>query len=300
MKNCFVISPIGKDDSEVRRTADLTLRHLIEPACTETGFEAIRADKISDPGIITSQVINHIIKDEMVIADLTGHNPNVFYELAIRHTVCKPVVQIIQKGEQLPFDIAHSRTIFVDLKDLDNVADCRLELIRQIRGAEANIASTDTPVSVALDWESLRQSENPIKKSHYEIVEHLKGLKSMLLDVLKDRSVQQSPIGLKLQSEITIDYSSIANGGKATYEYDLFSSFQNLLDHCWGHVMSAHFPEYTYGIKWLLINTRTDSPIHKEQQDDFRTLRDVGIEPGAILRAVTEEEDDCTETEVKR
>jgi hypothetical protein len=76
--------------------------HIIHPVAKECGYLAIRADEISEPGIITSQVIQHLLDDHLVIADLTGHNANVFYELAIRHAIRKPVLQLIQKGEQIP------------------------------------------------------------------------------------------------------------------------------------------------------------------------------------------------------
>lgn len=94
----FVICPIGEPDSDSRRRADQILKHVIEPAVLECGYKALRADKISEPGIITSQIITHILNDALIVADLTGHNPNVFYELAVRHAIKKPVVQIIQRG----------------------------------------------------------------------------------------------------------------------------------------------------------------------------------------------------------
>jgi phage gp29-like protein len=77
-KLCFVIAPIGEEGSDVRRRSDQVLKHVIAPAAKECGYETIRADKISEPGMITSQVIQHLLEDALVIADLTGRNPNVF------------------------------------------------------------------------------------------------------------------------------------------------------------------------------------------------------------------------------
>jgi hypothetical protein len=57
---CFVISPIGEEGTEIRRRADQVLKHIITPAAEECGYETIRADKISEPGMITSQVIQHL------------------------------------------------------------------------------------------------------------------------------------------------------------------------------------------------------------------------------------------------
>lgn len=81
-KICFVIAPIGEEGSDIRRRSDQVFKHIIAPAAKDCGYETIRADKISEPGIITSQVILHLVEDALVIADLTGRNPNVFYELA--------------------------------------------------------------------------------------------------------------------------------------------------------------------------------------------------------------------------
>jgi hypothetical protein len=135
-RHCFVISPIGEPGSEIRKRADQILRHVVEPAVSSCGFDAIRADNISEPGLITSQVIQHIVEDPLVIADLTGSNPNVFYELAIRHAIRKPLVQLIQKGEKIPFDVAGMRTVPVDHKDLDSVDEARTQIEKQIRAVE--------------------------------------------------------------------------------------------------------------------------------------------------------------------
>lgn len=91
-KKCFVIAPIGEPDSETRKRSDQILKHVISPAVQECGYSATRADQISEPGMITSQVIQHITDDHLVVADLTERNPNVFYELAIRHGIRKPLV----------------------------------------------------------------------------------------------------------------------------------------------------------------------------------------------------------------
>ena len=99
-KICFIIAPIGAEDSEIRKRSDTVFKHIIEPVAQECGYKPIRADHISDPGIITDQIIEHIVKDPLGIVDLTGHNANVFYELAIRHATRKPSVQMISgKGQ---------------------------------------------------------------------------------------------------------------------------------------------------------------------------------------------------------
>ena len=61
-KTCFVISPIGDPDSDTRKRADQVLKHVIRPAVSTCGYKAVRADEIDKPGIITSQVIQHVVQ----------------------------------------------------------------------------------------------------------------------------------------------------------------------------------------------------------------------------------------------
>ena len=169
-KNCFVIAPIGEPDSDTRKRSDQVLKHIVSPAAEQCGYKAIRADEIDKPGIITSQVIQHIVEDRLVIADLTERNPNVFYELAIRHAIAKPFVQIIAKGDQIPFDVAATRTIIFDHKDLDSVAEAKLQIIEQIRELEGDSSDIETPISITLDLQGLRQSEKPEDRSLAELL----------------------------------------------------------------------------------------------------------------------------------
>ena len=175
-KICFVIAPIGEAESETRKRSDQVLRHIIAPAAKSHGYKAVRADELDKPGMITSQVIQHVIEDPLVVADLTGRNPNVFYELAIRHAIRKPVIQIISKGENIPFDVAGTRTIFVDIHDLDNVASARSSIVEQIESLESDSSNLETPISVSLDLQRLRQSENPEQRSLADIVSALSNI----------------------------------------------------------------------------------------------------------------------------
>jgi hypothetical protein len=68
-----------------------------------------RADKITTPGMITSQIINRLHDVELVIADLTFHNANAFYETSIRHKVAKPIIHMIrQESETASIGVAQA------------------------------------------------------------------------------------------------------------------------------------------------------------------------------------------------
>jgi hypothetical protein len=115
-KTCFVISPIGAPGSEIREHADDVLECIIVPAMQQLDIVAKRADEFADPGVITDQMIKAILAADICIVLLTGHNPNVFYELAIAQASDRPVLMLIQEGETIPFDIRHFRIIKYDLK----------------------------------------------------------------------------------------------------------------------------------------------------------------------------------------
>jgi hypothetical protein len=100
----------------------------------------------------------------------------VFYELAIRHAIKRPVVQIIDSAETIPFDVVSTRTIHVDHHDLDSAARARDEIERQIRAVEKNPFDVDTPISVAIELQALRKSDNPIENSNAEIMEMLSNI----------------------------------------------------------------------------------------------------------------------------
>ena len=149
---CFMISPIGEDDSIERQHSDLIIGSFIEPALDEFGLSVVRADKIDKPGVITRQIIDYLVNSRLVIADLSFSNPNVFYELAIRHAIRKPIVQIIRDGDRIPFDVNQMRTIKIDLSNVYSAIP-KIELIRtdirnQVRRAMENPDQVDTPITL--------------------------------------------------------------------------------------------------------------------------------------------------------
>lgn len=177
-KHCFVIAPIGETGSEVRKRSDQVFHHVVQPVFKELGYQSERADQIAEPGLITSQVIQRVLTADMVVADLTGRNPNVFYELAVRHASRKPLVQVIKKGEQIPFDVAGMRTIQLDLQDLDSVESVKADIRSQVAVIEAGDGTIENPITVSIDLKGLRESGNPEKRSLADILEAVAEVKN--------------------------------------------------------------------------------------------------------------------------
>jgi hypothetical protein len=193
-KTCFVICPVGDPLSETRKRSDQVFKHVITPAAEACGYKVVRADKLGTPGMIGNQIIQHLRDDELVVADLTDHNANVFYELAIRHMVKKPLVQIIAADQRIPFDVAQTRTIPLDYHDLDSAAACREHLQEQIRAVEVDASLVDNPISVAIDLETLRQSGDPSKEATAQMLQLLQGIDAKLRLMNTAGALSRSPI----------------------------------------------------------------------------------------------------------
>jgi len=83
MKQIAFICPLGKEGEDTRKRSDKIMKHIIKPIATELGYYVQRADKMFG-NIIMEDIITMLHKADVVIADLTDMNPNVFYELGLR------------------------------------------------------------------------------------------------------------------------------------------------------------------------------------------------------------------------
>lgn len=168
MKSCFVITPIGTEKSEVRRKTDGLIKSVFEPVLVDLNFKCIVAHEIAESGSITRQVIEHLLNDELVIANLTGLNPNVMYELAVRHAKRLPVIVVAENHTNLPFDIATERTLFFN-NDMAGVEELKPKLLNAIEKSLKD-NNSDNPIYRALEKQAVLQSvEKPSNLESYLI-----------------------------------------------------------------------------------------------------------------------------------
>jgi hypothetical protein len=154
---CFVIGPIGDENTPTRNNADTLLRYVIKRGL-EPKYRVTRADEISAPGMINDQVITSIQTADLIVADLHGENPNAYYEVAIAHCFRKPTIHMIAKGAKIPFDLHEYRTIHYDLANPEAHDRARKDLQSHVEALEAPDAVISNPVTRALGTFELEQS----------------------------------------------------------------------------------------------------------------------------------------------
>lgn len=196
---CYIISPIGEEGSDIRCRADYLLVEIIERALDDK-YEIIRADKEAKPGQIDSQIINAMFDANLVIANLTEQNANVFYELGIRHTASKPTIHMIDKSEVIPFDNSLSRTVKYSLRHPDDLRQAREALVRAVGKVEATDFEVENPVTKARGrYEYQEGATTPVEKQMLEALDKIESMERRL------RSVEDVPdqafLGLGAESE---------------------------------------------------------------------------------------------------
>lgn len=153
-KSCFVIAPIGDRGSPIRERSDYVLKHVIGPVVAEFGYEAERGDEVVGPDHdIMTNVLPRIMEDHLVVADLTQDNPNVYYELAIRHAAAKPLLQIADEKRQgnLPFDVEQLSVIFFNHEDRGSVETAQTAIRRNLIEIQEGRWATRAPLTQLAD-----------------------------------------------------------------------------------------------------------------------------------------------------
>lgn len=110
LDTCFVMMPFGQ-------WLDQYYREIFVPAIKDAGMEPVRGDELFSTGSVIEQIWDQVQRAKVLLADLSGKNANVFYELGLAHAACKPVVFTTSSLEDVPFDLRHLRVVTYDIRD---------------------------------------------------------------------------------------------------------------------------------------------------------------------------------------
>lgn len=214
-KSCFVIGPIGEAGSEHRRVADWLLKGIVKPVLGSErfGYEVTRADECPDPGSITDQIITAVMEADLIIADLTSHNPNAFYELAIRHMVEKPVIHMIMKGQTIPFDNKDYRTLIYDLADIEDLEKAKRALTEQVEAISRPDYKVSNPITKARGHQALASSSDTRDQVIAQLMSIVGALENRLASIERNPALLSSE--QKLLDALTINSPSLWDALKA-------------------------------------------------------------------------------------
>src|SRR5437868_10767783 len=111
-ESCFTIMPFGG-------YFDSYYQDIFRPAIKAAGLEPNRADDLYRPSAIVNDIWSYTKNAKVILADLTGKNPNVFYELGLAHALAKPAILVTESLDDIPFDLRGLRIIQYDKNEPD-------------------------------------------------------------------------------------------------------------------------------------------------------------------------------------
>lgn len=172
---CLIVAAAGRDATALRERRQV-LRHLVRPV-VEAGGYAIATAGGDEPGRISHELLERVIDDDLVVADITDADPAVFYALAVRHAAARPVIVLLADGESMPFAPEDLAVIGYDLHDPDRLEEARLEFAHALRAIEEARGSPRNPVTVARDVVLLEHSDGADLRATGAVLDELRALR---------------------------------------------------------------------------------------------------------------------------
>jgi hypothetical protein len=153
MPKAFVIMPFSSDFNEIYNL-------FIASSLNEVGYDVFRADDVVSQRNILEDIIASINDSELIVADLTGSNPNVYYELGIAHAFGKSVILLTQSVSDLPFDLRSYRVIQYNTH-FAAIGDAKNKLKEFAEAAKNGKMIFRSPVT---DFSSIKKVESQVEE----------------------------------------------------------------------------------------------------------------------------------------
>ena len=174
-KKCFAIMPFSGTKSCTEQKWTEIFEYIIKPAVEESGFGYECERSVAERENIIKGILEALNKANVVIADLTDNNPNVFYELGVRHTLSNRTILIAQGEEHIPFDLKPYPTTFYS-KSLTNIEEFKNDIKKKLQDIEKNPDRSDNPVADFL-------KERNIELLSHDKKENLKKLAALISEL---------------------------------------------------------------------------------------------------------------------
>jgi hypothetical protein len=239
MKTCFVIMPIGNQQyggkeitqADLRKKYDDLIAEAIRKA--DPTIQVTRADDVALPGSITTDILTRLMHSTLAIADITYPNPNVFYELGIRHAINTRTILIKEKDSPWNyFDISHLRYI-----DYENTASGLKDLAQNLKETmEWMDKNPNSPGNQFLELAALTRFRFPIL---YDVEEETRKKRQAMLAML-------TPLITHPEMLTMMNDSTLSQDDKNKKMAALFSENPELMAKILENIISAGFYDQTF------------------------------------------------------
>lgn len=202
MKKCFIACPIGNENSADRKNSDFLLKSIVKPVL-ESDFNIERSDLISSTNKITDEIIERLTNSELVIVDLSSHNPNVFYELGYRHALNRPTITMINKDDHIPFDVSAYRTIYYSElhNDVLSAKEQLKNTLETFSDDEFNFESKNDSSSTNNEYGALNRHLLDIKNDLSELKESVPRITEQEPEIPADSMVRMMELAVKYPNQ---------------------------------------------------------------------------------------------------
>ena len=153
----FVIMPFDEEFKPI-------YKRFIKPVLEETGYKVKRADDIESQRNILRDILEGIHSSDLIVADLTTSNPNVFYELGLAHALGKSAILVTQSIEDVPFDL-HSYRLLKYSTHFDEIDNAREQLAQKVKASLKGTIPFGTPVTDFLQGMTLEKQSSYLSQS---------------------------------------------------------------------------------------------------------------------------------------
>lgn len=238
-KTCFVISPFGEP-------FDTYFSKILKPAIEKCGLYAVRGDSLFRPTTIVDDIWQSIQSASVLVAELTGRNANVFYELGLAHAISKPVVLLSQSIDDVPFDLRGIRTLVYDKDQPDWGQSLRSDLARSIKEVLANPA-----LAVPSTFKDIVEAKRPVES---EVLVRIEALEAAMRSVTAPISFAPEEFSYEPTTRLRLPKNAkpgpeLRLGQKVRHQKFGLGTVVSLKGHGIDQRVQVNFDKH--GIKWL-------------------------------------------------
>jgi hypothetical protein len=245
VSTAFVISPFGEP-------FDTYFTHIIKPALEDAGLYAVRGDSLYRPTTIVDDIWQGIQEARLLVAELTGRNPNVFYELGLAHAISKPVILLSESIEDVPFDLRSIRVLLYDKDHPDWGSKLRASLTRAIGEVMQN-PTTAIP-------STFKVAVKPAVPEESETLIRLEALEAMVHRLVDDSDTTFPPQSPLIDPQLVRHKPQKLQVGQKVF-HAKFGSGEVLTVEGNGNDSRAQINFKKAGVKWLALAIARVDPL---------------------------------------